>query len=421
MTTADAVYLHGIFTAAALAFVAALFTGLFVVNRMARRDRLNVIAILLSVANLAGTFYLLGMAAVRLGYHLEDLSWVRPAYIVIFLAAPVLAGFYLAVHAMLIQRWPPDRWLRVLLYGAAPLAVLTVFIPGRAGVIGSGEAWIEDGIVRMDFGWLAPLYFGLLTALIVAMAVQVAIALTSREEFGRGVWWFHGASFLAISLTPVADMLREFGVALVPAPVSWVGFGFFALSAFALLTVQYALALEHLEEGRRTVRELNEALSRDRLTGLYSRVALEQMLERRLSEGDTRGGLLFVDLDDFKVVNDRYGHQHGDRVLRDVGAAIREAVREDDCAARWGGDEFIILLSSGDQPQAEQVGTRLLEELRRVGETHTTAPVGASIGFVPLNAYETAEALIGAADAALYRAKGAGKGKCEMNSEMGAS
>ncbi|QIT56518.1 hypothetical protein HC341_15725 [Aquisalimonas sp. 2447] len=281
MALTDAIYLYGIFTAAALAFVAALFTGLFVLNRWPLRDRFTIIPALLSVANLAATAYLLGMAFIRLGYHVGDLSWMRPAYTVTLLAAPVLAGFYLAVHAMLIRRWPPGPWLRVVLFVVAPLAAVLVLVPGGLGVFGSGEPWIEDGIVRMDFGALAPAYFALVTVLIAAMAIQVAMALASRENYGRGVWWFHGASFLAVSLTPVADMLREFGIVIFPAPVSWVGFGFFAMSSFALLTVQYARVLENLEEGRRAVRELNEALSRDRLTGLYSRVALEQMLEQR--------------------------------------------------------------------------------------------------------------------------------------------
>jgi diguanylate cyclase (GGDEF)-like protein len=119
--------------------------------------------------------------------------------------------------------------------------------------------------------------------------------------------------------------------------------------------------------------------------------------------------LLYLDLDDFKAVNDRHGHQTGDAVLRLVANATRRAVRQTDVVGRLGGDEFGVLMPETDGAVAEAAATRLATGIRTVFQG--TPSVTASIGLVSaVNAAATgAEELLHRADQAMYAAKRSGK------------
>ncbi|HEY3070555.1 MAG TPA: GGDEF domain-containing protein, partial [Gaiellaceae bacterium] len=122
--------------------------------------------------------------------------------------------------------------------------------------------------------------------------------------------------------------------------------------------------------------------------------------------------LIVADLDDFKQVNDRYGHQAGDDVLRAFADVLRETVRDIDLAARYGGEEFAVLLPQTDLAGAERVAERLRERMEiRLVEPSSDSPfsVTASFGVASFPEAGTPAALFAAADEALYRAKSAGK------------
>ena len=153
----------------------------------------------------------------------------------------------------------------------------------------------------------------------------------------------------------------------------------------------------------------------DPLTGLANRVLLRDHLERALARLDRSPGtvaLLFVDLDDFKRVNDSYGHAAGDQILAQVAERLVGAVRGEDVVARQSGDEFAVLLggvSSADEAIAS--ADRILRELRRPIQlgAHSIA-TGGSIGIALASESDaTAEELLTQADAAMYAAKAAGK------------
>jgi diguanylate cyclase (GGDEF)-like protein/PAS domain S-box-containing protein len=159
----------------------------------------------------------------------------------------------------------------------------------------------------------------------------------------------------------------------------------------------------------------------DPLTGLANRVLLRDHLERALgSLARARGrepreavALMFVDLDDFKRVNDSYGHAAGDQILVAVATRLAAAVRADDVVARQSGDEFAVLLPKiGSSTEAIATAERILRELRRpVPLGDQAVVVGGSIGITLTADHETAfDELIVQADAAMYAAKAAGKG-----------
>ncbi len=154
----------------------------------------------------------------------------------------------------------------------------------------------------------------------------------------------------------------------------------------------------------------------DSLTGLANRELFIDRVAHRLRQRepeDRAGTLLFIDLDGFKAVNDRFGHARGDALLGAVADRLRDAVRPGDTAARLGGDEFAVLLEAIHDPEVMAgVARRLHAALEQPYDLQgSPIEVGASIGMVDLQDAEDAESALQLADAAMYRAKARGRGR----------
>lgn len=152
----------------------------------------------------------------------------------------------------------------------------------------------------------------------------------------------------------------------------------------------------------------------DELTGLYNRRALNEQLSKfidRARQSQRRLGVIMIDLDGFKHINDTYGHQSGDIVLKQVAAILKASVRQDDFPCRQGGDEFVLLLPD----VTENHGRKLAEKLRTAVENMPPVPadavhkVSGSLGGAMLKPEEDAEAFLHRADQYLYRAKESGR------------
>ncbi len=170
-------------------------------------------------------------------------------------------------------------------------------------------------------------------------------------------------------------------------------------------------------EQRKIAREMSHQATHDALTGLYNRRVFEDRLAQLLVNAEVdrmQNALLYIDLDQFKIVNDACGHTAGDQLLRQLTTILRKEMRQSDLLARLGGDELGILLHSCQADEAAAVAHKLLQtvnDFRFVWKDRTFA-IGASIGLVSFgDGLESAASILSAADAACYAAKDKGRNR----------
>jgi diguanylate cyclase (GGDEF)-like protein/PAS domain S-box-containing protein len=185
-------------------------------------------------------------------------------------------------------------------------------------------------------------------------------------------------------------------------------------------TVGAVVVFRDVTKERRLKRALSFQASHDALTGLVNRREFDNRLQLALQgarDGEGTHALLYVDLDQFKVVNDTCGHSAGDRLLRDVTALLQLHVRAADLIARLGGDEFGILVQHCSLEQALRIADQIRQAVRdyRFIWEQNTASIGASIGLVEINAdSDSVASLMSAADIACYAAKDAGRNRVHV-------
>ncbi len=196
-----------------------------------------------------------------------------------------------------------------------------------------------------------------------------------------------------------------------------------------LFPIELTVAVVHEAEGKDTytgsIRDITDRKEKedrirylalyDQLTGLPNRASFNENVDEALSRARRNNSgvaLMFIDLDKFKPINDTYGHEAGDIVLKSVASRLEEAIRNTDTAARLGGDEFVVILENiSERENMEIVARKVLEGLSQpidIGEE--TCTVGASIGIshYPENG-ETLSDLLNAADQAMYKVKATGR------------
>jgi len=181
---------------------------------------------------------------------------------------------------------------------------------------------------------------------------------------------------------------------------------------------------EILEEKRELLRELHKEATTDQLTGLLNRKALLETLKREISRikrnGKDKLCLCFIDMDFFKKINDTYGHEEGDKVLKAFAQILKRSVRIYDIVGRWGGDEFILGIvncENFNNPEICKqcpVHKRISEAVKELGKRYRV-PLNVSCGVakIPLETENLEEALK-IADKKLYDVKREGKGKVKV-------
>ena len=310
-----------------------------------------------------------------------------------------------------------------LLSSAMVLVVIVVAPPDRGGALG----WIAAGAVVAFAAWSAERFLrgkaGFDEMLIRSYAAVAGLALLQ--------WLAHGSdeSYLELYLIfvlstaavhPLRRFLPFFGVvaiAMLVPPIS--GGNASAIVDVALhvvlwgaLGVVTGLVMDTHRDQRMELREEREHARRqagvDKLTGLGNRRAFDDELGRHVGRAQRRGtalSLLLADLDDFKSINDEFGHMNGDDCLRSVGACIISQVRSPDACFRWGGDEFAVILAWADLAGAQRAAARLLKIVPQTCSRPDGEPLHISAGVAALAPGMSADELIGAADIALLAGK----------------
>ncbi|PWG62570.1 GGDEF domain-containing protein [Spiribacter halobius] len=407
MTLTTALFLGGIFAAATLSLLGALAAGGFALAYR-QPDRHLGLALCFAAASLASGGYLFATLIIRLSHHIDDLTWVPAAYQLALVSAVLAGPAYILLHAVFahdVQR--QQRTLQLLTAAALLLAVMSL-VPGEWSVLENREIRVVDNNVLPHYGAARDVYLAVILTAMLFLARQVLTVC--RQRRGHWPWLLHGATGLLLVILPAVDALRELEVVIFPEPVAWLGFALFNVSSLALLGADYRRLLEERRNQALRLRELDQAASRDALTGLHNRRAMERTLDERQAAG-LASALVLIDLDDFKAVNDRHGHAVGDRMLQAVADAIAAALRRSDSAARWGGDEFLVCLPEADADDAYEVLRRLRGALQplqlTVGERRLQ--LTASIGLATVGESGDWRDAFDAADRALYRVKDEGK------------
>ena len=194
---------------------------------------------------------------------------------------------------------------------------------------------------------------------------------------------------------------------------SWVQSIYISMYSFTVLLLSIAVILMATD---RVHTEFEYLATRDPLTGALNRRAVLDASERAFSSGERGGALLMVDLDHFKEINDRFGHQMGDAVLREAVRRMQRAIGDKGVLGRYGGEEFVVLLPEAGQAEAMEIAARLRHA---IGEPFPADSIMAVVGSMAASIGVAAGAssaggssideVLALADAALYRAKAMGR------------
>ncbi len=394
-----------------------------------------------------------GLAGAFAGFVAVDMLFGRPLELSAFFAIANIAGVLAAMTA-LRRLDPADLRLE---RAHAVLRIFACLIPACfvAAMVGAVLVVVEfDGSVAQTFmTWPASELVNYLVVLPVLLTLRHPDAQPPR--LARHPWWpaialllscvaavqFDGPGSIMfpmpalllcaltypVATTAVLTMLLGTGC-LITIGLGMVAIGQDMEIPRLVLSVRIAVAflvIVPLTISSATavhdalLRQLRDAADHDGLTGLLNRSAFERQLEERLGGTLPASGglaLLWLDIDHFKAINDRYGHPAGDAVLRAVAATIDASCRAEDLSARLGGEEFALALATHDASASAVIAERLREAIATlVVDWHGTAiRATASIGAFHLDRWPVdPPALLRGLDEALYRAKHGGRNRIE--------
>lgn len=188
---------------------------------------------------------------------------------------------------------------------------------------------------------------------------------------------------------------------------------FFGLATGAVI-ISFMLRQVSLEIINKSIHEKNilkHAARTDQMTGLYNHSSFYEILEEKINEEHKKFSIIIIDIDNFKKVNDTYGHAAGDKIILKAVDIIKDNIRNNDIAFRYGGEEFVIIVDNADEDTAQKIGDRIVAVFNKIenGAEFNNEYFSLSAGVAELG---KCEELFEAADEALYYAKKHGKNQC---------
>jgi diguanylate cyclase (GGDEF)-like protein len=323
--------------------------------------------------------------------------------------ARVVALLYLASAAIIVaitSAWPDSEAAVFSLLAVGTLLVVLFMDLVPPAVLGRWRRPAE--------GIGAVIFLTLLTALTGTASSPffvgffLVVAGTALSTEGRAPL---AIALLAATSVVLVGALDTLDGPISPEALAWVGFTAVALILLADIATAAARAQRHARD------EALRASRFDSLTGLYNRAFFFTTMEQEIRRSDRMGRdftMLMLDLDDLKPVNDTFGHQWGDRLLKAVADTIRNTIRFTDAAARYGGDEFVVLLPETDAAGGYVVAEKLRRDVAsltlRAAERNVRSSVSVGLVTYPHDG-STIEQLVAAADVAMYESKRRGKNR----------
>ncbi|MDA1477626.1 sensor domain-containing diguanylate cyclase [Bacillus changyiensis] len=240
--------------------------------------------------------------------------------------------------------------------------------------------------------------------------VKEKISEESGVFVGNGFALFGVEGYASLMGVPMIENNENKGLAIV-LKKNVCAFTFEMFKLFQTLIRHSTLAITNSMLRDR----LKHLVQTDQLTELYSRAYLDENVQHSIVS-DNEGVLVLIDIDNFKKVNDTYGHQTGDEILISVGKVIQQNIREQDIGARWGGEELAIYLPKSDLSAGERLANRLIALVRE--STNPTVTISCGISYWSLNLPKTLTNLVKQADEALYAAKRNGKNRLMIHGSL---
>jgi diguanylate cyclase (GGDEF)-like protein len=254
-----------------------------------------------------------------------------------------------------------------------------------------------------------------------ATVFTLVVSFLAWRRGSRAAGWFLLAWALLEAFTIAAAI--SFLLSHEDSILVYYGLPLSMVAAAVLVALGVA---DRLREQRRALSVAERHAQTDPLTGVLNRRSLVQRLDEACDQAQARGmpiALLFIDLDHFKEINDTHGHLAGDACLRGVIAPIQAELRHSDVIGRYGGEEFVVILSSADAAAAEAIAQRIRQRVADLAVEGFGAPIRltCSIGVAASDALgEWGERLIARADAAVYAAKSSGRNRVHMAQPLAA-
>jgi diguanylate cyclase (GGDEF)-like protein/PAS domain S-box-containing protein len=352
----------------------------------------------------------------------------------VLLAGPIRYGFRGLAYttlpvAAIVAFWPPVQTTGEVQSAGQSLALCLLFsIPAvliRAVVVrGSSRLHMAEQQFSTAFEH-ASIGMALTERDLVVFqanrALGLLVGMSSTEVVGRRIDLFadvvdqHELGAALEALSPQAPSVRlEVRLRRADGGLRW-GHVSASLLSGPGGSGRLVIQIENITERKRSEAMLSHAAAHDALTDLPNRSLLLTRLDAAAAHGD-QVGLLFIDLDRFKVVNDVLGHAAGDLLLVQIAIRLRDSMRPEDMVARIGGDEFVILCRDADEMLVRHVAERVIEVLHQPVELGVggAVTVGASVGVSLGGPGDTGEAILRDADTAMYAAKSAGGGRYHL-------
>jgi diguanylate cyclase (GGDEF)-like protein len=312
-----------------------------------------------------------------------------------WLAGRTLLGTLLVAALIVERRVPVSR------EPAKEMAVATLIV-GAVAYLTSVFYFMLPAAPKVHPGTLVPRHWDLVPAVIFIVA-----AIGYRWRLRRESSALDRGLYVAAVLGAIAHLTISQSQHVLDAA---------ATVAHLIVVLSYVVVLGGtLLDNAQLFDQVSKLASSDPLTGLANHRRLFEVLERELQRSQRTGrsfALLLFDLDGLKKINDKYGHLTGSRAIRRLGTALRSSSRTIDTPARYGGDEFAVVLPESGAHEAKQAAMRICEQLANDGEQ---PPITVSVGIAvyPANG-ASIEKLLASADRALYRMKGRGDNKLKF-------